>query len=542
MTATLRDPNADQITVLRQRVEDDDETGMEAGRADDDGQSPPGLPAENNQQTCHAAGQGSGQATGRPSRSSTNGKDLAGPGRAGPSLVGALVDVLPVLPTIGAIATVFAYIGVGDPLGITGTLHLWPLATGAVAAVGTGVLLAFCIRPYFTAPDQAHPQSFAELRQRLDGLASQLGILHGRKSTDLTASQQLALREAAAHQQALEHDLARGGPHWLVGTGYVDALTRLHRAEEALILVRPEEDVVAGALFDELRLDGSTIPDRVRLLGKLRAAIQALCPSAAPYLIQPTTEDQHRHPADPHTAPLDARDGPSGRVTASCKRQAAEARMVLQGVRRSINEFRDESRARLIRSRARLYGTMTVTGLITYVLLAFAIAVSPGPRTFGTDPIAAAAAVYLVGAVVGLFNRLYTESGDEAAGEDYGLSKTRLLLTPMLSGLAAVGGVMIVGMLSGVVDVNAFTPAAAVTPTPPLTIGLESAAGTDLPKGMPVRETMLSLADVFNLERYPFGLVLAAAFGLAPKSFLERLQKAGDQSRLDLQSTAANRQ
>lgn len=518
MTATLRSPSDGAAAVVHEHNEGLHEADTEVGRAEER------------------------RTTEEPQAQQIDSRhEMARPMPAGPSLMGAFVDVLPVLPTIGAIATVFAYIGVGDPMGLTGTLHVWPLVTGAVAALGTGTALAICIRPYFTAPDQAHPQSFAEVRQRLDSLSSQIRVLHRRGCDTLTPSQQLALGDATAHQCALEQELSRGGPHWLVGTGYVDALTRLHRAEEALILLQPTEDAVTGALFDELRLDGSTIPERERLLGKLHAAIPALCPSAAAYLAQHQGALRAK-PSGTGAPVTDAAHASGDPQPGDSALRAAHARMVLQGVRRSINEFRDESRARLIRSRARLFGTMTVTGLITYVLLAFAVSVSPNSRNFASDPIAAAAAIYLVGAVVGLFNRLYMESGDEAAGEDYGLSKTRLLLTPMLSGLAAVGGVMIVGMLSGVVDINAFTPMAAMTPTPTLAVGAEQIAATELPKDAAVKIAILSLSDIFNLERYPFALVLAAAFGLAPKSFLERLQRAGEQSKLDLKSTAASRQ
>jgi hypothetical protein len=533
MTATHREP----MTMLRQRDAGQDQAGGAAGHTSNplrrEPHDTPGTGAQPPAPTERAGVVG-----------------LGVPQRGGPSFAAALVDIVPVLPTIGAIATVFAYVGVGGPDGLVGfasLLHLYPLIAGGVVALTVGVVMAGCHHPFFTAPDQAHPQSFAELRQRLDSLTSQLRVLGGCPPADQTPSQALAVGEAAAHQRALEHDLARGGPHWIIGTGYVDALTRLHRAEESLILVQPAEDIVAGALFDELRLAGSTMPERERLLGKLRAAVRVLSPSAAAYLSEPVTPTR--------TKPVDLQAVASGNqgahatpvTTSPCTLQATQARMVLQGVRRAINDFRDESRARLVRSRCRLLGTMTFTGIITYVLLAFAVTVSPHSTGLGSNPIAAAAAIYLVGAVVGLFNRLYMESGDEAAGEDYGLSKARLLLTPMLSGLAAVGGVMIVGMLSGIVDVTAFTPAAtvAVTPTPTAitTPGtLTDAATIAAAQGAHARDAVLSLSDIYNLEKYPFGLVLASIFGLMPKSFLERLQRASEQSKLDLRSTAATRQ
>jgi hypothetical protein len=106
----------------------------------------------------------------------------------------------------------------------------------------------------------------------------------------------------------------------------------------------------------------------------------------------------------------------------------------------------------------------------------------------------------------------------------------------MLSGLAAVGGVMIVGMLSGIVDINAFTPA------PGLTADAVAAGESIQGQGAQVKAAVLGLADIFSLEKYPFALVLASIFGLTPKSFLQRLQRASEQSKLNLQSTGATRQ
>jgi hypothetical protein len=177
---------------------------------------------------------------------------------------------------------------------------------------------------------------------------------------------------------------------------------------------------------------------------------------------------------------------------------------------------------------------MTLTGVITYVLLAFAVNLDERHAIALNNPVVSAAAIYLVGAVVGLFNRLHVESGDDAAGEDYGLSKTRLLLTPILSGLAAVGGVLITGMLSGIVDVNA------ITPTPAIAADLGSKAFEIGPDAQ-ITRVGLSLHDIFNLRDYPFSLVLAAIFGLTPKTFLRRLHQASEQSKLDLKSTAAHR-
>src|SRR5204863_1179866 len=90
-----------------------------------------------------------------------------------------------------------------------------------------------------------------------------------------------------------------------------------------------------------------------------------------------------------------------------------------------------------------LIATMAFTGITLYTLLWLGVI---APVTAQT--IRAAAGLYLVGAVVGLFNRLYADAKKEAEVNDYGLSTARLITAPLLSGLAAVLGVMAVAMAS----------------------------------------------------------------------------------------------
>jgi hypothetical protein len=507
--------------------------------------------------------------------------------RYAPSTPGAFLDVAPVLPIIAVIATVFAY--VGGLSFVAGQTEQAPSLVGAGVALAIGGVLIVIDRFLFTAADRAHPESFAEVRQRVDGLAARLDVLRA----DPALARHNAVGEAESHYQALEADLVRGGPQWVVGSGYINALTRLHRTEEVLITVQPVEEVLVDALTDEMRLSGARLNDIDHLRGKLRAAVETLNATVASYLNEPPRRDQGTTQLEPSaTTPVSAAPTDASITTPPNQNGAtppsapgpnllsiSEARIALRQVRRAINNFRDESRSRLVRSRTRLLATMTFTGVITYVLLAFAVNIQePREENAGlssSDPIVAAAAFYLVGAVVGLFNRLYVESGDAAAGEDYGLSRARLLLTPMLSGLAAVGGVLITGMLSGVVAVNAVTPSAVVAmptpaaPTPTVVLpaipspeaagtnpldasSAGSAAAKSGAKGTALalvaaerRATLvprepLAVSDVFTLKDYPFGLVLAALFGLTPKAFLERLQRSSEESRLDLRSTEAH--
>jgi hypothetical protein len=144
------------------------------------------------------------------------------------------------------------------------------------------------------------------------------------------------------------------------------------------------------------------------------------------------------------------------------------ARAVLRTVRRSINEFRNASWNGLIVARNHLLETMGYTGMTVFVLLAIAI-IWEAPRTsvFG------ASVFYLVGATMGLFDRLRRESQAEVAIEDYGLSTARLVTIPLFSGLGAVGGVLLVAMLP--FSSTVFGPRTPVAAGPsPLTISTPS--------------------------------------------------------------------
>ena len=79
----------------------------------------------------------------------------------------------------------------------------------------------------------------------------------------------------------------------------------------------------------------------------------------------------------------------------------------------------------------------------------------------------------------------------------------------MLSGIAAVGGVLIVSLLYDAVDFGA-------------------AVDTDR-----------SLGDIFDVEKFALGLVIAAVFGLVPDLLVDRLQSKADEYRAGLSSTTA---
>jgi hypothetical protein len=160
-----------------------------------------------------------------------------------------------------------------------------------------------------------------------------------------------------------------------------------------------------------------------------------------------------------------------------------------------------------VRARNQLLKTIILTALVTYQLVALAV-LSGVPRPAFTSAIA----YFLIGATVGLFNRLYLDASTETAVEDYGLSAARLLHTPLLCGLAALGGALIVPLLSAQI-------------TPAVDIGTTGAAPP--------------LAVIFDITQRPFTLVLAAVFGLTPSALISRLQSEAEKYKSDLKSSEA---
>jgi hypothetical protein len=190
-----------------------------------------------------------------------------------------------------------------------------------------------------------------------------------------------------------------------------------------------------------------------------------------------------------------------------------EARNALRDTRRTINEYRDHLWEGLVNGRNLLIGTALITGLLTYALFCFAIIA-------GTSPIiiTAATSFYLVGALIGLFKRLYDESKVENASDDYHLTLARIIVTPVLSGIAGVVGVLLTSMLS-------------------LTL-LKSA----LPQNVGTTIPQLGLEDSFNLQRNSLGILIAAVFALTPNLLIDTLKKKANDFTDQLKNTGPSYQ
>jgi hypothetical protein len=489
------------------------------------------------------------------------------------------------------------------------THHAWWDKWFNTLAVVAGIVVAALFAALFVylrhdlaTPEHTNPRLFGPLSERWTALDARVRTMcepppppaDGEPSRSVSA--QLACAEASAQRDYVMQDLAlpearsraattaqpwpsSGSAKWVVGSGYVDTWERLHRADEALFAVVPVEDVIQLALIDEMRLTDSNIDNKGELLRKLRLAVAAL--GGAAYLTASPAI-----PAPPDFTP-EQRNDPAAQL---------QARMALRDVRFTINQFRDNRRAGLVRSRNQLAWTGLITETVAYIALAFAVLTRADRGV-----IVAAVAFFLMGAIIGLFDQLRLTIGSDSAAEDFGLGRARLVHTPALSGLAGVGGVLITALLFTTLNGNVIrypscalffnptststaTAASTATTTPmpgthanasPGTIDLTatatatasataSTAATTSPTVSPTatggaatvtppasaaatgcqqldnsgnKVDPPKLSAIFDLDINRFGFILAAIFGLAPGLLVERLQSEVKRYQSDLQST-----
>jgi hypothetical protein len=349
-------------------------------------------------------------------------------------------------------------------LGLAGSLVVW-LGLAGVAQL-------------FLTLHRAHPAVYCTLHARFDIWQAQMckvkKQLQNRRDDPII----YALAEMHQYHHLLQPALAptaktNCAQDWLGASGYIRLWELLHRAEETRFLLAPLEAVYADACFDRVRLTGSHVADRDKLLQYLQDGLHFLEESQ-----QPVADARGVPAAQPH--------------------KEFQGRELLRYVRRAINTFRDERRLSLIQARNRLLRTVTLTAWVCFTLLVVVLTHTPE-----CSNVAAAILFFLVGALVGLFKQLHLDAHAETATEDYGLTTARLVCTPCFSGLAALGGMLLMPLV-----VAASAPG--------------SSAGVEW-------------AKVFTLTNQA-SVVFAALFGFAPHKLLTRLHQATEKYKTDLRS------
>lgn len=400
---------------------------------------------------------------------------------------------------------------------------------GSLSTYLVFLILAVFICNIVASAEYANTRSYGLMRTRLRQLRARfigLGIVeeqHGTKSLrveEQAAKAELSKRyrlvglyEAVSCYNYAEHYLQEHptGLQWITGMGYLNVWAIIHRAEEALIKVELPEMVLRGAMHDELAIRNSTINNRDELLRKLTQAVINLDSGADVYF----REGQFNENSEVLQQILEAlnilnktniKDEKKDIHNVLDKDEPAKhagARIAISEVRRTLNDFRDGLWEGLLRGRNRLLIAMGITGVMTHILLSLTIIMGHPTQT----NLLAATAFYMIGAVTGLFGRLYNEENNASTIDDYGLYFARLIATPLLSGLAGICGVFI-------------------------SIILYSSLIGDT--------QMNSLANFFRLD--PGFLLTAAVFGLFPNLVISGLQQKSKKYSSDLQKSKSGRQ
>ncbi len=383
--------------------------------------------------------------------------------------------IIPTIPGLAAVLSIFAYVVTSSLLNQHPWIQVIAVGSGSLLALFTWLLVAAIWRR-FTTVDRANMSSYGYLLNCLYQLLPKLMQVEDALQHPSQAAQNACVnskKEALLLYQSIIEELKREkNPAWMAGTGYINVWRCMHYVQEACIEFEPEEDVLRDALHDELCIQGSTIKNSKELLQKLRLAVTTLNQSGAKYLNEPANENKDI--TSQHSEP-------------------AQAKAVIRQVRHELQQFRDDRWESLVRTRTEMLKMTALTGLFVYFLCEFTILIFPSDLPL----IETIAILFLVGAIAGLFSRLYNQSKTDASIDDYQLTFARLMATPLYSGLAALGGVFIVQKIG--------------------LLGNSTA----------------------NFDLTTSNILIAATFGLTPILFMNAIQKEAEQYKKDLKSTEA---
>ncbi len=271
----------------------------------------------------------------------------------------------------------------------------------------------------------------------------------------------------------------------------------MHQVEDVLLAVEPKEVVYATAVTNLDRLAGSSAGKKeTRLTAKLAALVDGngTATKAAGHEDVMTAVLEL---SEPRIVRIGLNDAAEPDVVARFEKD--KNRVLVRESAYRIHRAQNDAWDKIVNLRNRLLLTFTVTVTLTYGMVVL-VALRPEDMT---TQLTAAAAFFLTGAAVGVFRELWDTSRLRTGTVfDYGLAQVRLLATPVLSGLAALGGVLVTNVAGSYLIQGATN--ATSTPTP-------------------------TLDQVFNLDTYQMGLIVAAIFGLTPGLFLERLHARQDE-------------
>ena len=441
----------------------------------------------------------------------------------------ALMATSCVVPVVASFISVVLFIALPH--------SLWPRLLAPLSGTVLTLLAWFILAvPYsrYTAVDFANATRYELLLSRLCQLEAWFKILEDEPKPNTNSLYAISKQEVRESCDEIYKGLTKKSASWMLGNGYVNMWKLMHHADEAFINFEPVEAVIHNALHDEMSLQNSTLTNKEDLLKKLRKAVKMLDKRAATYLSQqpPQEEETEANGYEKPNGSADQRgksknafgslaflsgnfrrkvnrddmqkmleskqssDQNNGRPNDPSNEYSddinirTQARTIIREVRVTLHQFRDDCWERLVRVRNHLVRMTLLTGIALYLLLELAILAGADVQM-----IIAATVFYLVGAIVGLYSRLYEQARSETSVDDFNLASARLLAAQLYSGIAAIGGVVI------------------------------------------VQRAILASSTVFNLNLS--NILIAAAFGLTPSLFTNAIQKEAEQYKTDLKSTSA---
>ena len=325
-----------------------------------------------------------------------------------------LVAVIIPLPFLAALITVIAYLSPSPQPAVAFVNWLGPgnivIILGLIITLVLWLLLAIPCMRFATAKD-ARPSDYEGLKGEVKALEIRLKVVKEKdeatqdNALEHKKARAIVISDVEAAVEYINTRLCSQGLHWL-STGYVNLWDRVNEANEAIIDVLPCETVIESVNYEELRLNNSEVPESKDLLTLLENASTTL------------SSDLNR------------------------TKQSSEqnkARADIRMVKAALHKFTNERWDGLVRARNQLMVTAFLTALFTYILVLIAILAHVPPMNT-LD----AMVFYFLGAIVGLFGRLFDERNADTVIDDYGLSMARIIVTPLISGLAALVGVLFV--------------------------------------------------------------------------------------------------
>lgn len=344
--------------------------------------------------------------------------------------LGALVLVAGIspLPFFAAFITLIVYLIYFSPTSKPGVgLFQWlgssilVIILGLVITLVLWLLLAIpCM--YFATAEGGRPSDYASLLTVAEVLMRQFEVVKNEQASQNVAKPvasvqyKTSIADIESNRENYNNGLKVNGLPWVLYTGYISMWDRLNKVGEAMVDILPSETLIESANYDILCLTDSGVPKSEGHIKNINDAIKTL-------------RSNSKGAEDPSAT--NNSQGPQ-----QCEQ---DSRAAIRQAKSALHKFTNERWDGLVRARNQLMGTAFLTAFFTYILVIIAV-LTPVPRINVIN----AMVFYFLGAIVGLFGRLFYERNADKVVDDYGLSTIRIIVTPLISGLAVLIGILFV--------------------------------------------------------------------------------------------------